>query len=109
MGDTEGGGSVTAIVDPQNQVGRGGQLSSDFFLAQAGGCGKTGVYQEAIGVFYEDVADRARAVLSIGIRQRRYAAKFPIPREPGQVLLPEVQLMIEWLHKADVTMTGVAC
>ena len=35
--------------------------------------------------FNEDVADWTRAVMSLGIRLRRYVANFPILQEAGQV------------------------
>lgn len=43
----------------------------------------------------------------IGFRLRQYPVNFPTPREAGQIPLPELPWMMEWLHKADVTMTDV--
>lgn len=45
--------------------------------------------------------------MSKGMDLRRYMANYPTTREEGHVPLLEFARTIEWLHEADVTMTGV--
>lgn len=58
-------------------------------------------------VFIEDIAEWTRAVISVGMHLRRFAANFPIPKEMGAVPLPGFSRTREWLHKAELKLIGV--
>lgn len=51
-------------------------------------------------LFNEDIADSVKAVRSMGMRLRWYAANFPTPKETGQVPLPDFPWTRDWLHEA---------
>lgn len=74
---------------PQDQVRRGGRRNAEFLPMEARDGGKTDVYQKAGAGFNKGITYWERAVMSIGMRLWRYVAGFPIPKEAGQVPLPE--------------------
>lgn len=57
--------------------------------------------------FNKHTAEWTRAVMSVGMHLRWSAVNFPTPKEAGQVPFPEFQRTREWLHKVEVTLTGM--
>lgn len=79
--------SLTAA--PQGKARRDGWVSAVFLLEKREMVAKSTFRRSLAQFFIEDVADLAKVVMSIGMRQRRYVANCPNPQEVGQVPLPE--------------------